>query len=183
MSMEPTFNPADLERQCYDAWEKAGYFKPSGVGAPYCIMIPPPNVTGSLHMGHALNNTIQDVLIRRMRMTGRPTRWVLGTDHAGIATQNKVEQKLAKEGLTRYDVGREKFVELCWAWKHEYGGIITRQLRTLGASCDWEREKFTMDESLSAAVRERRSHRRQRGTRLRGQTHSLGISLSSPTRI
>lgn len=121
---------------------------------PYVITIPPPNVTGSLHMGHALNNTIQDVLIRKNRMAGRPTRWVVGTDHAGIATQNKVEQKLAKQGKTRFDIGREAFVDKCWEWRAEHGSQIINQLRAMGCSCDYGREWFTMDPSYQAAVRE-----------------------------
>ena len=120
---------------------------------PYTIVIPPPNVTGSLHMGHALNNTIQDVVIRRQRMTGRPTRWVVGTDHAGIATQNKVEQKLAEEGKSRHDVGREAFIEACWEWRREHGSTIIGQLKAMGCSCDYSDEWFTMDPSYQTAVR------------------------------
>ncbi|MCL2491809.1 MAG: class I tRNA ligase family protein, partial [Coriobacteriia bacterium] len=120
---------------------------------PYVVVIPPPNVTGSLHMGHALNNTIQDALIRYNRMTGRPTRWILGTDHAGIATQNKVEQKLAKEGLTRDDVGREAFIEKCWEWRDEHGSTIVGQLKRMGCCCDYDDEWFTMGESYQRAVR------------------------------
>ena len=117
-------------------------------------MIPPPNVTGSLHIGHALNSTLQDILVRWMRMSGRNTLWVPGTDHAGIATQNVVERQLAKENIDRHALGREKFVEKVWEWKKEYGGRIINQLKRMGASCDWERERFTMDEGLSRAVRE-----------------------------
>jgi valyl-tRNA synthetase len=154
MSMEPTFNPADIERQWYDTWEKAGYFKPSGVGDPYCIMIPPPNVTGSLHMGHGFNNTIMDTLIRYHRMKGRNTLWQPGTDHAGIATQMVVERQLAADGITRHDLGREKFLDKVWEWKEQSGGTITRQIRRLGSSVDWSRERFTMDDGLSNAVKE-----------------------------
>ena len=154
MSMEPTFNPADIERQWYDTWEKAGYFKPSGKGDPYCIMIPPPNVTGSLHMGHGFNNTIMDTLIRYHRMKGRNTLWQPGTDHAGIATQMVVERQLAADGITRHDLGREKFLEKVWEWKEQSGGTITRQIRRLGSSVDWSRERFTMDDGLSNAVKE-----------------------------
>jgi valyl-tRNA synthetase len=118
------------------------------------IVIPPPNVTGILHMGHALNNSIQDILVRWNRMKGRDALWVPGVDHAGIATQNVVEKKLAKEKKTRWDLGREKFLEEVWKWKEGHGSTITRQLRRLGASCDWSRERFTMDEGLSRAVRE-----------------------------
>ncbi|MES2919869.1 MAG: valine--tRNA ligase [Pseudomonadota bacterium] len=152
--MEPTFNPADLERQCYDNWEQAGYFKPSGEGDPYCIMIPPPNVTGSLHMGHGFNNTIMDTLIRYRRMQGRNTLWQPGTDHAGIATQMVVERQLAQQNLTRHDLGRDKFLDKVWEWKEQSGGTITRQIRRLGSSVDWSRERFTMDEGLSNAVKE-----------------------------
>src|SRR5690606_19938357 len=137
----------------YEAWEKSGAFKPSGDGEPYSIVIPPPNVTGVLHMGHALNNTLQDVLIRYHRMLGRRTLWQPGTDHAGIATQMVVERELAKEGnIGRRELGREKFVERVWTWKEKSGGSITRQLKRLGASCDWSRERFTLDEGLSKAV-------------------------------
>jgi len=134
---------------------EGGYFgaQAGGDAQPFSVVIPPPNVTGSLHMGHALNNTIQDVVIRRARMTGQPTVWVVGTDHAGIATQNKVEQKLAAEGLSRYDVGREKFVEACWEWKSQYGSTIIEQLKAMGCSCDYANERFTMDAGYADAVR------------------------------
>jgi valyl-tRNA synthetase len=154
MSMEPTFNPADIERQWYDTWEKAGYFKPSGEGDPYCIMIPPPNVTGSLHMGHGFNNTIMDTLIRYRRMQGRNTLWQPGTDHAGIATQMVVERQLAAQNITRHDLGREQFLDKVWEWKEKSGGTITGQIRRLGSSVDWSRERFTMDDGLSNAVKE-----------------------------
>ena len=149
------YDPKAVEQPIFDSWMESGYFSQDVVEGerPFTISIPPPNVTGSLHMGHALNNTIQDVLIRRMRMTGRPTRWVLGTDHAGIATQNKVEQKLAKEGLTRYDVGREKFIQLCWEWRAEHGSTIIGQLKAMGCSCDYDHESFTMAPSYQRAVR------------------------------
>src|SRR3989338_9189253 len=145
-----------VEKKWYEKWESAGYFtqKPEPKKKPYTIVIPPPNVTGILHMGHALNNTIQDILIRWQRMKQVPTLWVPGVDHAGIATQNVVEKKLAKEGKNRHQIGREKFVEAVWKWKEEYGSTIVKQLRRLGASCDWTRERFTMDERLSRAVRE-----------------------------
>jgi valyl-tRNA synthetase len=152
--MEKTYAPHDIEQRLYKDWETKGYFKPSGQGVPYCIMIPPPNVTGSLHMGHGFNNTIMDTLIRYHRMQGRNTLWQVGTDHAGIATQMVVERQLAGEGLTRHDLGREKFLEKVWSWKAESGSTITRQLRRLGSSVDWSRERFTMDEGLSKAVQE-----------------------------
>ncbi len=154
-----TYDPAGIEQELFVEWERAGYFARSAAGyanealEPYTVVIPPPNVTGVLHMGHALNNTLQDILIRTARMQGRPTRWVVGTDHAGIATQNKVEQKLAKEGLTRFDVGREAFVEACWEWRREYGSTIIEQLKAMGCSCDFEREQFTMDPEYARAIR------------------------------
>ena len=151
-----TYAPRDVEAKWYGIWERSGVFHASrrDGAPPYTIVIPPPNITGVLHMGHVLNNTMQDVLIRYKRMTGFEACWIPGTDHAGIATQNVVERSLGREGKTRHDLGREKFVERVWEWKRQYGGVIVQQLRTLGASCDWERERFTMDESLSAAVRE-----------------------------
>jgi valyl-tRNA synthetase len=152
--MEKTYSPHDIEQRIYKNWEAKGYFAPTGQGEPYCIMIPPPNVTGSLHMGHGFNNTIMDALIRYHRMQGRNTLWQVGTDHAGIATQMVVERQLAGEGLTRHDLGRDKFLGKVWEWKAESGGTITRQLRRLGSSVDWTRERFTMDEGLSKAVQE-----------------------------
>ncbi len=150
------YEPAAVEARWYPAWESRGYFRAEAPSArrPYAIVIPPPNVTGSLHMGHALNNTLQDVLIRMKRMDGFNALWVPGTDHAGIATQFVVERQLAAEGKKKEDLGREKFVERVWRWKEESGGTIIRQLKRLGASCDWSRERFTMDPGLSRAVRE-----------------------------
>ncbi|MEM0909894.1 MAG: valine--tRNA ligase [Pseudomonadota bacterium] len=152
--MEKTFNPSAIEKACYRHWESEGMFRPSGKGTPYCILLPPPNVTGSLHMGHAFQHTIMDALIRYHRMQGDNTLWQCGTDHAGIATQMVVERQLNADGLTRHDLGREKFVERVWEWKEHSGGTITRQMRRLGTSPDWDREVFTMDENLSAAVQE-----------------------------
>ncbi|NQU18448.1 MAG: valine--tRNA ligase [Candidatus Saganbacteria bacterium] len=153
--MPKNYNPAEVEQKWYKFWEENGLFKPDqkSKADPFTIVIPPPNVTGQLHMGHALDNSLQDVLIRYKRMQGFNTLWIPGTDHAGIATQNVVEKALRKEGKTKDDLGREKFVEKVWEWKKEYGGKITQQLRRLGASCDWSRERFTMDEGLSKAVR------------------------------
>ena len=150
------FNPKDFEDKLYEEWEKKGNFRPSGdkTKEPYCIMMPPPNVTGKLHMGHALDDTIQDVLIRYKRMRGYNTLWLPGTDHASISTEMKVVQKLAKEGKSKQDLGREKFLEEAWDWTHEYGGIIQAQQRKLGCSCDWERSRFTLDEGMSDAVLE-----------------------------
>ena len=150
------YEPRSVEEKWYAAWIEKGYFHADANedGIPFSIVIPPPNVTGSLHIGHALNSTMQDILVRWMRMSGRNTLWVPGTDHAGIATQNVVERQLAKDHIDRHALGREKFVEKVWEWKKEYGGRIISQLKRLGASCDWQRERFTMDEGLSRAVRE-----------------------------
>ncbi|HBS26571.1 MAG TPA: valine--tRNA ligase, partial [Gammaproteobacteria bacterium] len=150
--MDKTYNPHEIERHWYEKWEKNGYFKPSGEGKPYCIMIPPPNVTGTLHMGHAFQDTLMDSLTRYHRMCGDNTLWQPGTDHAGIATQMVVERQLNAEGKTRHDLGREKFIERVWDWKEHSGGVITSQLRRMGASLDWSRERFTMDDGLSEAV-------------------------------
>ena len=153
--LPPKYNPAAVEDRLYDFWDKGDFFHAEpGEAKPYSIVIPPPNVTGVLHMGHALNNTLQDILIRWRRMQGYNTLWMPGTDHAGIATQNVVERHIAEKGQKRHDLGREKFIEAVWGWKEEYGSTITRQLKKLGSSCDWARERFTMDEGLSAAVKE-----------------------------
>ena len=152
--MDKNYEPKALEQRWYQHWETRGYFAPSGQGEPYCIVIPPPNVTGSLHMGHAFNNTVMDLAVRHARMCGKDTLWQVGTDHAGIATQMVVERQLAAAGQSRHDLGREAFLERVWQWKAESGGAITRQLRRLGASCDWSRERFTMDAGLSKAVSE-----------------------------
>ncbi|WPL19094.1 Valine--tRNA ligase [Thiorhodovibrio winogradskyi] len=165
--LEKNYNPLQIEQSWYQRWETAGYFAPrrkphsaagaareTATNAPYCIMIPPPNVTGSLHMGHGFNNTVMDTLIRYRRMTGEQTLWQPGTDHAGIATQMVVERQLEAEGKTRHHLGREAFIQRVWDWKAESGGQITRQLRRLGSSLDWAHERFTMDEGLSTAVRE-----------------------------
>lgn len=150
--MEKTYDPAAIETRWYRTWEDKGWFAPSDKGDPYCIMIPPPNVTGTLHMGHAFQDTIMDTLTRCQRMRGRNTLWQPGCDHAGIATQMVVERQLLRENLTRHDIGRDAFVKRVWEWKEESGGTITRQLRRLGASPDWSRERFTMDEGLSESV-------------------------------
>ncbi|HEY4545469.1 MAG TPA: class I tRNA ligase family protein, partial [Pedomonas sp.] len=152
--LEKTYEPSAIEAKWYKAWEESGAFKGGQrPGAPtFTIVIPPPNVTGSLHMGHALNNTLQDVLVRYHRLKGYDVLWQPGTDHAGIATQMVVERQLDAEGKKRTDLGREKFLERVWTWKEESGGTIFQQLRRLGASCDWSRERFTMDEGFSAAV-------------------------------
>lgn len=152
--MEKTFNPHKIEQACYQHWEEQGLFAPSGTGDPYCILLPPPNVTGNLHMGHAFQHTIMDALTRYHRMKGDNTLWQVGTDHAGIATQMVVERQLNAEGKTRHDLGREKFIDRVWDWKEESGGNITQQMRRLGTSPDWSREVFTMDSNLSEAVQE-----------------------------
>ncbi|MDH4308785.1 MAG: valine--tRNA ligase [Acidimicrobiia bacterium] len=154
--MNPTYEPGEIEDRWYERWEQAGVFRPEyrPDGNPFCVVIPPPNVTGSLHMGHALNHTIHDVIVRRKRMQGFAALWLPGTDHAGIATQNVVERELALEGMSRHDLGRERFIEQVWEWKRRYGARITTQIRRMGSSCDWTRERFTLDEGLSRAVRE-----------------------------
>ncbi|MCB0218719.1 MAG: class I tRNA ligase family protein, partial [Chrysiogenetes bacterium] len=145
-----------VEGRWYEAWDGEGLFTadPKAEGEPFCIVIPPPNVTGQLHMGHALNNTLQDILCRFQRMRGRNVLWVPGTDHAGIATQSVVERDLRAQGTSRLEIGREQFVERTWKWREEYGNRILQQLRRLGASCDWTRTRFTLDDGLSKAVRE-----------------------------
>jgi valyl-tRNA synthetase len=152
--MDKSYQPKDLEQRVYARWEKRGYFAPQGAGEPYCIMIPPPNVTGTLHMGHAFQDTIMDALTRYKRMMGHRSLWQPGMDHAGIATQMVVERLLTSEGTSRRDIGREKFVARVWDWKEHSGGQIEQQLRRMGASLDWSRDRFTMDEVLSKAVTE-----------------------------
>ena len=149
-----SYEAHDVEKKWYATWLQHGCFagRPVAGREPYCIMIPPPNVTGVLTMGHVLNNTIQDILIRRARLEGREALWLPGTDHAGIATQTVVEKELRKEKKTRRDLGREKFVEKIWSWREEKGGIILKQLQALGASADWSRTQFTMDPAYSQAV-------------------------------
>src|SRR5512139_175564 len=156
MELAKSFEPAEIEKRWYAQWESAGYFKAGDKpDAPaYCIMLPPPNVTGTLHMGHAFQHTLMDALTRYRRMEGDRALWQPGTDHAGIATQMVVERQLNGEGKTRQDLGREAFVERVWAWKEQSGGTISRQMRRLGDSVDWSRDRFTMDEGLSEAVAE-----------------------------
>jgi valyl-tRNA synthetase len=151
--MEKSFEPAKIESRWYAHWEASGAFRPPGKGEPYCILLPPPNVTGTLHMGHAFQQTVMDMLVRYQRMRGLNTLWQVGTDHAGIATQKIVENQLAIEEKTRHDLGRDAFVERVWKWKEESGSTITNQMRRIGTAADWTRERFTMDEGLSAAVR------------------------------
>ena len=150
------YEPSAIEEKWYNFWEEHGVFhdEPEEGKEPYSIVLPPPNVTGQLHMGHALDNTLQDILIRYKRMQGYNVLWLPGKDHAGIATQVKVEKQIAEEGLTKYDLGREKFLERVWEWKEKYGNTIGKQIRRLGSSCDWSRERFTMDDVCARAVRE-----------------------------
>lgn len=165
IELSPRYQSREVEARWYAFWESKGFFRPEidPKKKPYVIVIPPPNVTGILHMGHALNNTLQDILVRWHRMKGEPALWVPGTDHAGIATQNVVEKKLGQQGKTRHELGREKFLEEVWKWKEEHGNTITRQLRRLGASCDWSREAFTMDKERSRAVGEAFTRLYQKG--------------------
>ena len=158
-----TYDFSTVEERIYQEWEKRGFFKPVNdpnkpgfdpARKPFVISIPPPNVTGELHLGHAMFVAMEDLMIRYHRMKGIPALWVPGSDHAGIATQLQVEKMLAGEGLKREELGREEFVRRTWEWKHKYGGMITRQIRRLGASCDWDRERFTLDDGLSKSVRE-----------------------------
>jgi len=168
-TLSKSYDPHAIETRIYETWERSGYFAHHGRGDPYCIMIPPPNVTGSLHMGHAFQDTLMDALIRYHRMRGDDTLWQAGTDHAGIATQMVVERQLEVEGKTRHDLGREEFVKRIWQWKAESGGRITQQLRRMGASLDWSRERFTMDDGLSRAVTEVFVRLHQEGLIYRGQ--------------
>jgi len=171
--MEKFYDPRQTEDKIYAFWEKTGFFNPDKLSKrhkkPYTIVIPPPNVTGNLHMGHALNATIQDILIRWKRMNGFKTLWLPGTDHAGIATQNVVEKKLKKEGKTRFDLGREKFIEEVWKWKEEKGNAILGQLKRMGASCDWSRTRFTMDNDYAQTVRKAFLHYYKKGLIYQGE--------------
>ncbi len=186
--MEKSFEPAQIESKWYAHWEASGAFKPAGRddtsrGEPYCILLPPPNVTGTLHMGHAFQQTVMDILVRYQRMRGMNTLWQVGTDHAGIATQKIVENQLAVENQTRHDLGRGAFVERVWKWKEESGSTITHQMRRIGTAADWSRERFTMDEGLSAAVRKvfvewYRAGLIYRGNRLVNWDPVLGTAVS-----
>ena len=171
MELSKTYNPGEVEDRIFKMWTGDGFFHtaPDSAQTPYTIVIPPPNVTGVLHMGHALNNTIQDILIRKARMDGFNTRWVVGTDHAGIATQNVVERKLKEKKLSRHDLGREKFLEEVWKWKDLHGSTIINQLKKLGCSCDFEHERFTMDKGLAFAVRKCFVQLHEKGLIYRGE--------------
>ncbi|KTC66176.1 valyl-tRNA synthetase (plasmid) [Legionella adelaidensis] len=181
--MEKTYSPQQIEEKCYEKWENHHYFEPKGTAKPFCVMLPPPNVTGSLHMGHGFQHTLIDALIRYQRMMGRRTLWQPGTDHAGISTQLVVESQLEREGLSRKNMTREEFLQRVWQWKEESGGTITRQMRRIGSSVDWSRERFTMDEGLSAAVQKVFVQLYEdgliyRGTRLVNWDPKLGTAIS-----
>lgn len=152
--LEKQYNPADVEDRTYQFWVDNGYFHADVKSdkKPYTIVIPPPNITGQLHMGHALDNTLQDILIRYHRMNGYDTLWLPGTDHASIATEAKIVEAMRAEGVTKEDLGREGFLERAWEWKKQYGGRIIEQLKKMGSSCDWDRERFTLDEGCNKAV-------------------------------
>lgn len=154
--LEKNYNPADIEKRTYDKWQERKYFhaEVNRDRKPFTIVMPPPNITGQLHMGHALDNTLQDILIRFKRMQGYEALWVPGTDHASIATEAKVVEKLKEQGISKEEIGREKFLEHVWDWKKQYGGRIVEQLKKIGSSCDWDRERFTMDEGCNRAVKE-----------------------------
>jgi len=173
MKLSKTYNPKEVEDRIYKLWTRSGFFNPDKLPKnhkkPYTIVIPPPNVTGELHIGHALNAVIQDILIRWKRMQGFKTLWLPGTDHAGIATQNVVEKKLRKEGLTRFDLGREKFIKEVWKWKEKYGDIILNQFKKLGASCDWSRTRFTMDKEYAETVKQAFLHYYKKGWIYQGE--------------
>ena len=154
--LSKVYDPAEVEQRLYEMWESSGYFHAEAdeTKEPYTIVIPPPNITGQLHMGHALDNMMQDAIIRTKRMQGFCTLWLPGTDHASIATEVKIADKLREEGTSKEEIGREKFLERAWQWKEEFGGTIVNQLKKLGSSCDWQRERFTMDEGCNHAVNE-----------------------------
>ena len=171
-NMDKAYEPKQFEEPLYDWWESQGYFKPEHAGEdaePFVIAMPPPNVTGALHMGHALTASVEDLMLRYHRMQGRAALWIPGTDHAGIATQLQVERALRAEGTSREEIGRQRFLDRTWAWREEYGGVITTQHRRLGISCDWSRERFTMDAGLSKAVREAFVRLYEKGLIYRGE--------------
>jgi valyl-tRNA synthetase len=178
--LEKSYSPKEVEKRWYAWWEQEKLFAAdeNTTKTPYAIVIPPPNVTGVLHMGHALNNTMQDILCRYRRLKGDNVLWMPGTDHAGIATQNVVE-KAGPEGTDRHQLGREKFIEEVWKWREEYGSAIINQLKRLGASCDWDRERFTMDEGLSKAVRKVFVQLYEEGLIYRGSTSSTGAPAAT----
>ena len=171
--LSKTYEPRKIEGKIYQLWQKSGFFNPDNLhgkrGKSFTIVLPPPNITGELHMGHALNTICQDAVVRKKRMDGFKTLWLPGTDHAGIATQNVVEKELKKEGKTRFDLGREKFIERIWVWKEKYGNLILEQLKKLGASCDWSRIRFTMDKEYAKAVEEAFLHYYRKGLIYQGE--------------
>jgi valyl-tRNA synthetase (EC 6.1.1.9) len=173
LDLTKPYNPQEVEQNIYNLWLESKYFNPDALPGKrikkYIVYMPLPNVTGTLHMGHALDNTLQDILIRYFRMQGYKTLWFPGTDHAGIATQYKVEKELQKEGISRFELGREKFIEKVWQWKEKYGNIIVDQLKQLGVSADWSRFRFTMDEKYSADVLKAFVHYYQKGLIYRGK--------------
>ncbi|MCH7567397.1 MAG: class I tRNA ligase family protein, partial [Nitrospirae bacterium] len=168
IQLQKTYDFSTVEERLYEWWEQSGYFRPRGEGAPFVISMPPPNVTDRLHIGHAMFVAVEDLMIRHNRMKGVPTLWVPGSDHASIATELQLKKQLESEGTSSSEIGREAFLERAWEWKDKYGGIITEQLRRLGASCDWERERFTMDEGLSRAVIEAFVRLHEKGLIYRG---------------
>ena len=181
--MEGSFDPHAIEQDLYQEWEAQNTFAPRGNGPSYCIVIPPPNVTGDLHIGHAFQHTLMDALIRYNRMKGKRTLWQMGTDHAGISTQMLVERRLNDEGKTRHEIGREAFLERVWQWQRESGGNISQQIRRMGSSLDWTRDRFTLDEGFSRAVIEVfvRLHEEgliYRGKRLVNWDPELGTAIS-----
>ena len=169
--LEKNYNPAEIEQKLYDKWINKKYFhaEVDRSKKPFTIVMPPPNITGQLHMGHALDNTLQDILVRYKRMQGFDTLWVPGTDHASIATEAKIVEKMREEGITKEEIGREKFLDRAWEWKKQYGGRIVAQLKKIGSSCDWDRERFTMDEGCNKAVKERFGNLYNKGLIYRGE--------------
>ena len=182
IKLAKTYEPAQVEDKWYKQWEEKGYFKATlnPDRDSYSIVMPPPNITGELHLGHALDNTLQDILTRWKRMQRYNTLWLPGTDHASIATEVKVVEKLREEGLEKDELGREGFLEKAWEWKEEYGGKITQQLRKMGSSCDWSRERFTMDEGCSRAVREVFAELYERGLIYQEIILSTGVLIVRP---
>ena len=168
IKLQKTYDFSTVEGRLYEWWEHNGYFRPRGEGEPFVISMPPPNITGELHLGHAITTAIEDLIIRHSRMKGVPTLWVPGSDHASIATELQLKKQLESEGTNSSEIGREAFLERAWEWKDKYGRIITGQLRRLGASCDWERERFTLDEGLSRAVIESFVRLHEKGLIYRG---------------
>jgi valyl-tRNA synthetase len=182
LASKTRYDPAEVEPRIVERWLSSGIFHPVPEPDPdhFSIAIPPPNVTGVLHMGHALNNALQDCLVRHARMQGRPTKWILGTDHAGIATQTQVERALEAEGTSREELGREAFVERVWEWRSKYGGAIVEQLKRLGASCDYDDERFTLDERYADAVLQVFVTLYRRATSTATATSSTGTLAAGP---